>query len=130
MPKDQIVTNQHVHPEMRKRAVELRRNMTPSEKKLWQRLRAGRLEGFHFRRQQIIESYIVDFYCHSANLVVELDGGVHMEQEVYDRERDTKLKDRDLRVLRFFNSQVDQDIESVLGVILAACRDGERFTHL
>jgi very-short-patch-repair endonuclease len=88
MPKDQIVTRQHVHPEMQKRAIELRRNMTPSEQKLWQCLRAGRLEGFHFRRQQIIGSYIVDFYCHKSRLVIELDGRSHLDHQEYDLERD------------------------------------------
>jgi very-short-patch-repair endonuclease len=96
--------------------------MTLSEQKLWQRLRAGRLEGFHFRRQQIIDHYIIDFYCHQTGLVVELDGSSHLEQAEYDRTRDAYLKEQGLRVLRFFNSSVDRDIETVLGVILAECR--------
>jgi len=100
----------------------MRRNMTPAEQKLWQRLRASRLEGFHFRRQQVIDGYIVDFYCHATSLVVEVDGSVHLQQEKYDRERDEYLAGRGLRVLRFFNSDVDKDIDAVLTVILEACR--------
>lgn len=64
----------------------IRKMMTPADSKLWQRLRANRLEGLHFRRQQIIDSYFVDFYCHAVSLVVGVDGGIHMEQEVYDGE--------------------------------------------
>jgi very-short-patch-repair endonuclease len=124
MPSKKIITGQHIHPELLKRAKELRRDMTPAEAKLWQRLRAGRLEGFHFRRQQIIDGYIVDFYCHAAGLVVELDGGVHLEQMDYDRERDESLAGRGIRVLRFFNSDINNSIDTVLGTILEACRSG------
>jgi very-short-patch-repair endonuclease len=122
MPPKNIVTGQKVSPNMHNRARQMRHSMTPSEQKLWQRLRAGRLEGFHFRRQQIIDNYIVDFYCHQIGLVVELDGSGHLEQAEYDRTRDAYLKERGLRVLRFFNSSVDRDIETVLGVVLAECR--------
>mgnify|MGYP001252608911 CR=1 FL=1 len=72
----QIVTGQKVSAAKEARAKELRREMTPAEGKLWMGLRANRLEGFHFRRQQVIEPYIVDFYCHQAALVIEVDGGV------------------------------------------------------
>lgn len=61
MPGKDIITGQRIPPRLRERAKELRKRMTPAEKKLWHRLRAGRLEGFHFRRQQIISPYIVDF---------------------------------------------------------------------
>jgi very-short-patch-repair endonuclease len=83
------------------------------------------LEGYHFRRQQVIEPYIVDFYCHAASLVVELDGGSHLEQADYDRQRDGYLMARGLRVMRFYNSDVDRELETVLATILAACREGE-----
>jgi very-short-patch-repair endonuclease len=125
MPAKKIVTQQHVAPEMLSRAIELRRKLTPAERKLWQHLRAGRLEGYHFRRQQVIEPYIVDFYCHAASLVVELDGGSHLEQAEYDRQRDEHLTARGLRVMRFYNSDVDREIETVLVTILDACRAGD-----
>ena len=121
-----IITGQIVHPEMLARAEELRRNQTPAEAKLWQCLRAGRLGGYHFRRQQVIDIYIVDFYCHDAGLVVELDGGVHFEQEEYDRERDKYLNEHGLRVLRFLNTQIDREFEMVLGMILEACEGVDR----
>lgn len=62
--------------------------------------------GFHFSRQQIVDAYIVDFYCHSAGLVVEVDGRGHLEQKTYDKIRDEHLADLGLTVLRFYNSDV------------------------
>ena len=64
MSKNGIVTDQRVSPELYTRAKKLRQNMTPTELMLWQHLRARRLQGYHFRRQQIIDRFIVDFYCH------------------------------------------------------------------
>jgi very-short-patch-repair endonuclease len=122
MPLKNIITGQRVNPEKLRKAKEMRQNMTPAERKLWQRLRAGRLEGFHFRRQQIIDGYITDFYCHAAGIVVEVDGDIHLEQQEYDRERDQHLSAKGLRVLRFYNTHVNKDIEAVLEVILKACR--------
>jgi very-short-patch-repair endonuclease len=122
MPKKGIVTGQRISPELHARANELRQNMTPAELLLWQHLRAGRLQGYHFRRQQIIDRFIVDFYCHKAALVVEVDGGIHLEQQAYDRERELFMKDFDLRVLRFANTEVEHNLEDVLHAILQACQ--------
>ena len=121
MPHKKIITGQHIAPERFERSKELRRLMTPAEKKLWQYLRAGHLDGFHFRRQQVIGRFIVDFYCHQANLVVEVDGGVHLEQAEYDRERDTYLQSHGFDILRFTNQEVNRSLETVLAVILQAC---------
>jgi very-short-patch-repair endonuclease len=122
MPDKKIITGQHVSTEQFGRSKDLRREMTPTEARLWQRLRANRLEGFHFRRQQVIDRFIVDFYCHQADLVVEVDGGVHLDQEEYDRERDLCLQERGLKVLRFTNTQVNNNLEDVLSLILEACQ--------
>jgi len=124
MSNKNLVTGQHISPELKARAKTLRREMTPAECKLWHRLRANRLEGFHFRRQQIIDGYIVDFYCHAVSLVVEVDGSIHLEQEAYDQERDAHLRARGLTVLRFFNSDVEREMDTVLEVILQACQAG------
>ncbi len=99
----------------------MRKEMTPAEKKLWQRLRASRLGGFHFRRQQVIDRFIVDFYCNKAGLVVEVDGGVHEKQIAYDRERDLHLTGLGLTVLRFTNTEITNDLEGVLARILEVC---------
>ena len=87
-----------------------------------QHLRAGRLEGYHFRRQQVIDRFIVDFYCHRADSVVEVDGGVHLDQCEYDRERDLYLRKRGLKVLRFTNTEVNNDLQAVLAIIMDACQ--------
>lgn len=138
MPKSKIITGQHISPELKSRARVLRRNMTPAEEKLWQQLRAGRLEGFHFRRQQIIDRFIVDFYCHAVDIVVEVDGSVHLDQQEYDQERDIYLTDLGLTVLRFTNNDINQNLETVLATILQACqqpasppddRQGQGETH-
>jgi len=122
MPKKSIITNQHISPALKARAKALRREMTPAEIRLWYRLRANNLEGFHIRRQQIIDGFIVDFYCHAANLVVEVDGSGHLEQEDYDKIRDDHLTDLGLTVLRFYNSDVMNNIDIVLEVILENCQ--------
>jgi very-short-patch-repair endonuclease len=131
MPNRQhIITGQRIDPAKLQRAKELRRNMTPAEKRLWAELRANRLDGFHFRRQQIIDGFVVDFYCHAARLVVEVDGPVHddNEQIEYDVERSHILAARELEILRVKNEEVMQDIDGVLARIRAACHGGEDLT--
>jgi very-short-patch-repair endonuclease len=86
-----IVIGQKVDPIKVQRAKELRRRMTPEEEVLWKALQANRLGGLHFRRQQIISGFIVDFYCHAAKVIVEVDGIVHERQAQADRERDQIL---------------------------------------
>lgn len=97
-----IVIGQKIRSRTLEAAKYLRTNQTPQEKKLWERLRSNRLDGLHFRRQQVIDHFIVDFYCHSAGLVIELDGSVHVdpEQHAYDIERDQTIAQRGLRILR------------------------------
>jgi very-short-patch-repair endonuclease len=125
LTKKSLITGQIISPELQERAKALRQEMTPWERKLWVHLRGNRLGGFHFRRQQIIDGYIVDFFCHAARLVVEVDGSGHLDQQEYDQSRDEHLSVLGLKVLRFFNSDVDRDINHVLEVILRACMNGE-----
>jgi very-short-patch-repair endonuclease len=118
-----IIVGQKVDDVKVQRAKELRRELTDEEKLLWQYLRKNRLGGFHFRRQQVIQGFIVDFYCHKAGLVVELDGGVHEDQIEYDQERDKVLEGRDLRILRVRNEEIQNNLQEVLARIEAACRE-------
>lgn len=118
-----IVIGQKVKSELVARAKQFRREQTPEEKILWERLRNNQLGGFHFRRQQIIGEFIVDFYCHQASVVVETDGGIHAQFVERDRERDAKISARDLLILRFKNDQVRNDLATVLQHILKACRE-------
>lgn len=116
-----IITGQKIESSKVLRAKQLRRQMTPAEQILWQAFRANRLQGRHLRRQQVIDGFIVDFYCHAARLVIEVDGDVHKHNPIYDEERDKVLQGRGLRVLRFKNSDVMQNLEGVLDQIAAAC---------
>ncbi|WP_414566109.1 MULTISPECIES: endonuclease domain-containing protein [unclassified Anabaena] len=116
-----IVIGQKIHPDKMQRAKELRRQMTPAEKILWQYLRGNRLNGLHFRRQQIIDGFIADFYCHAAKLVIELDGKIHEQQAEYDAERDKVLSARGLRFLRIKNELVQQELAQVLLLISQVC---------
>jgi very-short-patch-repair endonuclease len=92
--------------------------MTREERILWQSLRGNRLKGFHFRRQKIIDGFIVDFYCHKADLVVEVDGPIHETQAEYDTQRDRILSKRGLRILRVENESVRKDLSGVLAHIV------------
>lgn len=112
-----IITGQKIESSKIFRARELRHHMTPAEKVLWEALRTNRLQGLHFRRQQIIDGFIVDFYCHAARLVVEVDGDIHQQQPDYDQDRDRILAARGLRILRFKDSEILQDLERVLAQI-------------
>ena len=121
MRSSNIVIGQRIDSAKAARAAELRHQMTPEEKVLWRQLRANRLHGHHFRRQQVIDGFIVDFYCHQAGLVIELDGAVHDGQADYDRERDRVLSARGLRVVRIRNDEVHQDVPALLSRIAALC---------
>ena len=103
---------------MMHRAGELRKEPTPAEAKLWGYLRAHRTEGVHFRRQHAIGPYITDFCAPSQKLIIELDGSQHLDQEEYDAERTAYLATRGYRVMRFWNSDVMNNIKDVMGRIL------------
>ena len=98
----------------------LRRERTDAEGLLWDRLRGKGLCGHKFRRQQPIGPYIADFACMSEKLLVELDGGGHAERRSEDRERDEFLRRRGYRVLRFWNTEVFENLEGVLEKISEA----------
>jgi very-short-patch-repair endonuclease len=121
MPVKNVVIGQKVSSALQQRARELRRTMTPAETILWQELRHNRLNSLQFRRQQIIDSYIVDFYCHAKALVVEVDGDVHDLQKEYDKEREMHLIARGFHVLRFTNEEVHNTTSAVLRRIREAC---------
>jgi very-short-patch-repair endonuclease len=96
------------------RARQLRNNLTDAEQKLWYELRGKQIKGYKFRRQVTIENYIVDFLSHDLNLIIEVDGGQHAENEIYDNERTEFLKQRGYKVLRFWNNEVLGDLDAVL----------------
>ena len=99
---------------------DLRNNMTDAEKFLWSKIRNKQILGVQFYRQKPILNFIVDFYCPSANLVIECDGSQHYTDEGLeaDRIRDHALEQLGLKVLRFDNRQVMGEIDAVVQVVL------------
>ncbi len=97
-------------------ARELRKNMTSSEKVVWENIRRKSL-GIEFHRQVPILNYIVDFYCHKIGLVIEIDGSIHDNNFLEDAERQGKMENQGLRFLRFSNDEVLNNLEVVLGII-------------
>jgi very-short-patch-repair endonuclease len=99
-------------------AKELRGNQTDAESVLWYNLRARRLLNYKFRRQvPISEKYIVDFLCYEAGLVVEVDGGQHLDQADYDAKRSCWLESQGFRVARYWNHEVLSQTDAVLNDI-------------
>jgi len=101
-------------PKILHRAGELRKQTTPAEKKLWAYLRLMREDGVRFRRQHAIGKFITDFCAPRKKLIIELDGSQHLEQEEYDQERTNYLKSQGYKVIRFWNNDVINNIESVM----------------
>ena len=94
----------------------LRAEQTPWEQKLWRYLKAGRFANAKFKRQVRLGNYVVDFYCAHKKLIIELDGGHHNDAatKLRDALREEYLKKEGFVILRFWNNQVDNDLESVL----------------
>ena len=126
MSNQSIITGQKIIPAKIRRARELRRKMTPAEGRLWHALRRDQLDGYHFRRQQLIDGFIADFYCHAARLIVEVDGVVHDKQADYDAARNRVMAERGLRLLRIKNEQVMDNLPGVLDLVRSACHSDER----
>jgi very-short-patch-repair endonuclease len=117
-----ITRDRHVTSEKRSFAKRLRGEMTPAERRLWKAVRRNAIDGFHFRRQQVIAEYVVDFYCAAAKLAIELDGGVHDEQWKRDESRDNAISRLGVRVLRIPN-QAMLDVEVAVEYIRLALRE-------
>src|SRR5262245_31114717 len=101
-------------------ARELRKNQTDTERRLWQLLRSRQLEDYKFRRQRPIGRFIVDFCSFKARLVIELDGGQHIEDQDYDMRRTAELNRRGFKVVRFWDHEVLRDSHSIIDAIRAA----------
>jgi very-short-patch-repair endonuclease len=100
------------------RAKVLRKKATEAETQLWYFLRNRRLKGYKFKRQEIINPYIVDFICPYKKLIIELDGGQHALSEDYDQRRTAFLEKQGYKVVRFWNHEVFNSVDEVLDVIL------------
>lgn len=95
-------------------AKNLRKNSTDAENLLWSRLKARQIEGFKFRRQEPVGSYIADFVCFEKQIIIEVDGGQHGLKGSNDSKRDDWLRSQGFKVLRFWNNDALSDIEGVL----------------
>ena len=109
----------HYNAKLKESSRTLRSNMTDAEQMLWHHLRRKQIQGMQFYRQKPLLSFIVDFYCPAAKLVVELDGSQHYEAEhqAKDQDRDAALAGLNLQVLRFDSRQVLLETDAVLSVI-------------
>ena len=105
---------------LRLQARRLRNAPTDAERHLWYHLRRRELAGHRFRRQMPVGGYIVDFACPAARLVLELDGGQHLQQRDYDMQRTRRLQALGWHVLRYWNDDVLLRTEAVLEDILRA----------
>jgi very-short-patch-repair endonuclease len=119
----------HAPPELWEKLKPLARQMrhepTPAEDALWQRVRNRRVGGAKFRRQYAIERFIVDFVCLEQRLIIEVDGGIHEQQQEYDAIRQAFLEAQGFRVLRFSNGDVLQFPDAVAEAIGDALASGQ-----
>jgi very-short-patch-repair endonuclease len=106
----------------RQRAKQMRLDATRAEAKLWDALRGRQLEGFKFRRQVPLKGYILDFVCFAPKLIVEVDGWQHADN-AQDHRRDAAFEADGFRVLRFWNDEVQSNIDGVCLKILAELRN-------
>src|SRR5690606_7085750 len=114
-----------IDPQLLQFAKSMRHTATDAEQLMWQVLRAKRFMGLKFRRQHVIEPYIVDFYCHQIGLVIELDGSQHgMDDAIeYDAERTKFLEALGLTVVRYWNYDVLGRTDVVLENLWSVCDD-------
>jgi very-short-patch-repair endonuclease len=108
-------------PWFKQRSRELRDELTPAESILWAQLRGRRFSGLKFRRQHVIGSFIVDFYCAEVSLILEIDGETHLGKAPLDEARQSWLQAQGYRVLRFWNTEVYDELEPVLEAIWQEC---------
>lgn len=100
----------------------LRHQLTPAEARLWKALQNRQLAGLKFRCQHPVGRFIVDFYCPSCKLVIELDGGIHSKQSAYDEARTEQLQSFGYRVLRFSNEAVLSNLDTILDCIVRTAK--------
>jgi very-short-patch-repair endonuclease len=110
------------NPKSYELARQLRKELTPAERRLWMVLRGNKLNGVNFRRQHAIGKYVIDFCSVKKKLAIELDGSQHLEQGEYDIQRTAYFESLGYKVMRFWNAQVINDMEGVIRSIEAALK--------
>jgi len=101
----------------------LRKDMTYYEKLLWEKLKGKQICGVRIRRQHPIDIFIADFYCHEARLVIEIDGEIHNQHNEYDDGRTAEMEKFSIKVIRFNNDEVVNNIEGVISKIDAIVKE-------
>lgn len=107
-------TNIHNTKYLQNARKELRKNITPEELVLWYQLRNNRFYSYNFKRQHSVGNFIVDFYCPLKKLAIELDGSQHLDNVEYDKERTNFLESLGIKVIRFWNNEVNENLYGVL----------------
>ncbi len=112
--------------ELLKKARSLRKSQTDVEGIIWRQVRNRQLLGLKFRRQVPIDKYIVDFLCIELKIIVELDGGQHVDATVYDEQRTNLLKKKGFRVVRYWNHEVLENLDEVMDAFTLTLSQRER----
>ncbi|WP_245870363.1 endonuclease domain-containing protein [Labilibaculum manganireducens] len=120
---DQVSMFYNAKPHIFEKAKYLRGNMTLAELRLWEELKAKKVQGLRFRAQHPIDIFIADFYCHSLKLVIEVDGGIHQssEQKEYDIGREAEINHWGIKIIRFTNNEIEEDLNKVIDEINKIC---------
>ena len=124
---DNVSMFYNAKPHIFEEAKMLRKNMTEAELKLWEKLKGKEMLGLRFRPQHPIDIFIADFYCHPLKLVIEIDGGIHKSrnQKEYDFGREGELENWGIKVIRFTNENVENEMSRVLEDIKQICLNRE-----
>ncbi len=109
-----LIQLQQVNPKKLEAAKSMRSRMTLAERCFWNMVRRNQVAGLQFRRQQVINGFIADFYCNQIRLVVEIDGGIHETQKDYDHLRERLINACGIKVIRFSNEEVINNSSRVL----------------
>ncbi|MEE4287068.1 MAG: endonuclease domain-containing protein [Mariniphaga sp.] len=120
---DNVSMFYNAKPHIFEKAKILRKNMTEAELKLLERLKGKKMLGLRFRPQHPIDIFIADFYCHPLKLVIEIDGGIHQStyQKEYDFGREGELENWGIKVIRFTNEEIENEMSRVLEEIKTIC---------
>ncbi|MGM0622175.1 MAG: endonuclease domain-containing protein [Bacteroidota bacterium] len=124
---DKVSMFYNAKPHIFEKAKMLRKNMTEAELSLWEKLKGKKMLGLRFRPQHPIDIFIADFYCHPLKLVIEIDGGIHKsrDQKEYDFGREGELENWGIKVIRFTNEDVENEMSRVLEDIEQICLNRE-----
>jgi very-short-patch-repair endonuclease len=122
---DKISMFYNAKPVIFERAKAMRENMTDAEEAVWKLLKSKNMLGLRFKPQHPIDIFIADFYCHQLKLVIEIDGGIHKskEQKEYDIGRTAELENWGIKVVRFTNEEVENDINQIQNEIEQICAE-------